>query len=50
MVRDVLLFLVGAAGVFHETVIENAERPQLLILFAACLGLPAFFPIAKRGE
>jgi hypothetical protein len=31
------------AGVFHETVISTAERPTLLLLFAAMMGLPAFF-------
>lgn len=29
-------------GVAHETLIAHAERPTLLILFAAMLGLPAF--------
>lgn len=41
--RDILLFTGGAAGVIHETVLRNGpERPTLLILFAAMLGLPAF--------
>lgn len=37
-----LLFLGGALGVVHETLIAHAERPTLLILFAAMMGLPAF--------
>lgn len=41
-IRDILLFVGGLAGVFHETVISTAERPTLLILFAAMMGLPAF--------
>lgn len=40
--RDILLFIAGLGGVFHETVLSNAERPTLLILFAAMMGLPAF--------
>lgn len=40
--RDITLFVGGLAGVFHETVVSNVERPTLLILFAAMLGLPAF--------
>ena len=41
--RDILLFAGGLAGVIHETVLrDGAERPTLLILFAAMLGLPAF--------
>lgn len=41
-IRDIALFLGGLGGVFHETVISTAERPTLLILFAAMMGLPAF--------
>lgn len=40
--RDIGLFLGGVAGVFHETVLSHGERPTLLILFAAMMGLPAF--------
>lgn len=40
--RDVILFLAGLAGVFHETVLSNAERPTLLFVFGAMIGLPAF--------
>lgn len=41
-IRDMLLFLGGLGGVFHETVLTHSERPTLLILFAAMMGLPAF--------
>lgn len=40
--RDILLFFGGMGGVFHETVLAVGERPTLLILFAAMMGLPAF--------
>lgn len=40
--RDLILFVGGLAGVAHETLIASAERPTLLILFAAMMGLPAF--------
>lgn len=40
--RDFLLFLGGFLGVIHETVLATAERPTLLLLFAAMMGLPAF--------
>lgn len=53
-IRDVLLFVGGMAGVLHETVIATAERPTLLILFAAMMGLPAFLPSredrAEKGK
>jgi hypothetical protein len=41
--RDPILFFGGLAGVMHETVVQTAgERPTLLLLFAAMMGLPAF--------
>lgn len=40
--RDIILFFGGLAGVFNETVLTSTERPTLLILFAAMMGLPAF--------
>lgn len=40
--RDVILFFGGLAGVFNETILTTTERPTLLILFAAMMGLPAF--------
>jgi hypothetical protein len=47
--RDMTLFLAGLAGVFHETVIGTADRPTLLILFAAMMGLPAFLRSDERN-
>lgn len=49
-IRDSLLFLGGLAGVLHETVFTAAERPTLLILFAAMLGLPAFLRPAGSDD
>jgi hypothetical protein len=40
--RDTILFIVGLAGIFHETVISEDERAALLVLFATMIGLPAF--------
>lgn len=42
-IRDVLLFVGGLAGVVHETVGSAPERPTLLLLYAAMMGLPALF-------
>lgn len=41
--HKIALFLIGFAGIIHETVTQHGERPTLLLLFAACMGLPAFF-------
>lgn len=40
--RDSVLFAAGLAGVFYETVFDRADRPTLLLLFGAMMGLPAF--------
>jgi hypothetical protein len=48
--RDVALFTGGLAGVAHETLIGHAERPTLLILFAAMMGLPAFLRPSGGGR
>lgn len=48
--RDGVLFMSGLAGVFHETVIADSERPTLLFLFATMIGLPAFFRADEKRE
>lgn len=50
LIRDLALFLAGMGGVFHETVVATAERPTLLILFAAMMGLPAFLRQDENGK
>jgi hypothetical protein len=42
LLRDILLFTGGLAGVGYETLGQSTDRPTLLILFAAMMGLPAF--------
>lgn len=50
-IRDGILFVAGLAGVYHETATQAAERPTLLLLFAAMMGLPAFFRAdEKKGK
>jgi hypothetical protein len=44
--RDTILFGVGILGIGYETLAHQAERPTLLLLFAARVGLPAFL----RGD
>ncbi len=40
--RNTILFTVGLLGVAHETLLNDVDRPTLLLLFAAMIGLPAF--------
>lgn len=37
--RDIILFVLGVLGIIHETIIATEERPALLVLFAAMVGL-----------
>jgi hypothetical protein len=49
--RDIILFIGGLAGVANETAFTTTERPTLLILFAAMMGLPAFLRTdEKKGK
>ncbi len=41
-VRDTILFIAGLAGIIFVTVTEGGDRPTLLVLFSAMIGLPAF--------
>ena len=49
VVRDPGLFIGGFLGVVHETIISQVERPTLLLLFAAMMGLPAFLRADERN-
>lgn len=40
--RNVVIPICGLLGILHETLISGLERPSLLVLFAAMIGLPAF--------
>lgn len=48
--RDAVLFGFGLAGIFYETVFDNADRPTLLILFGAMVGLPAFLRLDQSHQ
>lgn len=40
--RDTVLFVVGLAGLLHETLVANIERPYLATIFAGFMGAPLF--------
>ena len=49
LIRDVLLFFVGFLGMMHETMLfSGLERPTLLLIFAAMMGLPILFRMDER--
>ena len=47
-VRDGLIFLGGLTLTIYEAVFRDAERPSLLVLYAAMMGLPAVLNADKR--
>ena len=38
--RDLVMFTLGAGGFLHEIFWQKVERPSVLILCAALMGLP----------
>lgn len=47
--RDTILFGSGLLGVMYETVVEKADRPVLLLLLAAMMGLPVVLRADETG-
>lgn len=47
--RDSALFAGGLVGVGWQTFMESADRPTLLLLFGAMMGLPAFLRLDERA-
>lgn len=48
--RDGVLFAVGLAGITYETLVENVDRPTLLLIFSAMVGLPVFLKADEKGK
>ncbi len=46
--RDALMFTIGAIGFFHELIVSQAERPFILALSGALMGLP--FVLSADGK
>lgn len=48
--RDSILFAVGLLGIAYETILEGGDKPTLLILFGAMVGLPAFLRTDEKAK
>jgi hypothetical protein len=48
--RSGVLFVTGLAGVAYETLVSASDRPTLLIMFAAMLGLPLFLKADEKSR
>ena len=48
--RDILLFVVGIVGIANEAIFKSGERPTLLLLYAAMIGLPVFLRSDERDQ
>jgi hypothetical protein len=47
--RGFVLFVGGLAGVAYETLAEHADRPTLLVVFTAMMGLPLFLGADEKA-
>lgn len=50
LTRDTTLFVMGLLGVIHETLVGEADRPTLLLVFVAMMGLPAFLSADRKPD
>jgi hypothetical protein len=48
--RDTILFAVGLLGIAYETLVEGGDKPTLLVLFGAMVGLPAFLRTDEKAK
>lgn len=48
--RTVTLFVGGLIGVGYETVVEHTDRPTLLVVFTAMMGLPLFLGADEKSQ
>lgn len=46
--RSAITYGVGIAGIIHQTVFRDADRPFLLALFATMIGLDAYLRYVKH--
>ena len=50
LTRDGAIFVTGIVGIIHEVFFTVTDRPYLIFLFGAMIGLPAFLHIDERGK
>jgi hypothetical protein len=46
--RSAVLFALGSVGFLYELVIDKLDRPTILILITAMLGLPTLLAVDER--
>jgi len=49
-IRTTVLFCGGLAGATYFTLVDQTDRPTLLVLFAAMMGLPLFLRNDERRQ
>lgn len=42
--------IVGLLGLAHETLVKDIDRPSLLLVFTALIGLPEFLKRDKKED
>lgn len=48
--RDGVIFVVGVLGILWETLAEDVDRPYLLLLYGAMIGLPIIIRTDEKGS
>lgn len=48
--RDLVIFILGAYGFYYELTRQGPERPQILIMSAAMMGLPLIIRGDERRQ
>lgn len=48
--RDGILFITGVLGIAWETLGEDIDRPYLLAVFCAMVGLPVFLHTDEKSK
>jgi hypothetical protein len=50
LTRDLVIFGTGILGILHEVFLSTSDRPTLIILFGAMIGLPAFLRLDAKDN
>jgi hypothetical protein len=50
LIRDIILFFTGLGLIVAEAFRHGTERPTLLLLYAAMVGLPAFLQKDEKQD
>ena len=47
-IRDIIIFLIGTVGIIHEEFFSDKDRPTLILLYGAMLGVTTWLRLDER--